>query len=404
MQTFSRRAAQKIGRLSEEERTRLVDELYSKLKAMEEVFQSLGEGLLVVSCEKDGFRLLMENNSAKRLIAHSSKNADCPIWEIVSDSAISDFLFKTISEKKTNVSDEFTVETASGAMRFLDVSIAPFELSSGNIGSIVRVDDVTEKRQQEILLHRMETMAGLTNIAANVAHEIKNPLGAISIHIQLMQKAIRKKRNGDGLLPEKKFAEDYLEVVSEEIERLNKIVVNFLMAVRPISAKLALVDANALVRSFVEFFKIEFKEKSILFETTLSEEPTRLLIDEKLFREVLVNLAQNAISAVLTRFSDGKGGKISISTKKSSDTFFLEFFDNGSGMDDQTLARIFEPYFTTKADGTGLGLAMVYKIIKEFRGDIRVESHLGEGTHFFITIPIPQTDKRLLPYKCGGKE
>lgn len=403
MQEFSRRAAQKFGRLPDDQKKRLVDELYSRLDAMEAVFQSLPEGLLVVAGTEGGFRLLMANNAAKRLVPHSQKMAGVPVWEAVSDAQIAEFLRTNLEGRRTNVSDEFTTETPGGSVRFLSLSIAPFEISSGRIGSIVRADDVTERRQQEILLHRMEAMAGLTNIAANVAHEIKNPLGAISIHIQLMRKAIRRKRSGDGLLPEPKFAEDYLDVVSSEIERLNRIVVNFLMAVRPISAKLVLSDPNALLSSFAEFFAPEFREKGVEFRAGLCENAPRLLIDEKLFREVVVNLAQNALSAVETRFCGGSGGMIEVRTEVRGDEFVLTFSDNGSGMDDQTLARVFEPYFTTKADGTGLGLAMSYKIVKEFRGDIRAESRLGEGTRFTLTLPVPQTDRRLLTYSGAAE-
>ncbi|MBR1721557.1 MAG: two-component sensor histidine kinase, partial [Treponema sp.] len=274
--------------------------------------------------------------------------------------------------------------------------------SKNLIGSIIRIDDVTEKRNQEILLHRMETLAGLTNVAASVAHEIKNPLGAISIHIQLMQKAIKKKREGDGLLPPRKFSEDYLEVITQEIERLNKIVVDFLMAVRPISARLELVNPNTILKEFISFFKPEFNEKNIILEEKLCACEVRLLLDAKLFREVIVNLSQNAIYAISKKFDDDESlinGKINIETKIENDRFILLFSDNGSGMSEETTSRVFEPYFTTKTNGTGLGMAMSYKIIKEFSGDISVKSVLGEGTIFEISIPLPQIEKKLLTFR-----
>ncbi len=403
MQEFSRRATKKFERLSDEQKKRFVASLSSKFDTISAVFNSVLEGFLVVSGENE-FHLLLENSAAKRLLPRSAKSSDCPVWELILDSDIARFLETNLSERRTNVTDEFSLETNGGAVRFLELSISPFEISSGEIGSIIRVEDTTEKRNQEILLRRMEAMASLTTLAASVAHEIKNPLGAISIHIQLMQKAIKKSREGDGLLPEPKFAERYLDVVSDEIERLNKIVVNFLMAVRPISANLELSNPNVILEQFVSFFKPEFTEKKIELESNFCENCPRLLIDEKLFRDVIVNLAQNALAAIEKRLevhTPKIPGCILISTKIKDDFFILRFRDNGIGMDDETASRVFEPYFTTKSNGTGLGMAMSYKIIKEFSGDISVKSILGEGTEFTISIPIPQKDKMLLPFKCN---
>ena len=120
-------------------------------------------------------------------------------------------------------------------------------------------------------------------------------------------------------------------------------------------------------------------------------------MDEKLFREVIVNLSQNAIYAIKEN-KKVKKGLLNIKTYIKDDRYHLEISDNGCGMSQEKLSRIFEPYYTTKATGTGLGLTMVYKIIKEFSGDINVESEPDKGTAFFITIPVPQLDRRLLSF------
>ena len=260
-------------------------------------------------------------------------------------------------------------------------------------GTIIAVDDITEKRQQEIRLRRMEKLADLTNLAANVAHEIKNPLGSMSIHIQLLERAIKKAREGDNTLPEEKFLEKYINVVNEEIERLNGIVVDFLFAVRPINAEFQLMDPNELLTRYIDFCKPELEEKGIELQMNLEENPPKLLLDGKLFRQVILNLVQNAEGAMT------EGGQLRISSQIKNDKFIVSIADTGIGMDEKTAARIFEPYFTTKTTGTGLGLTMVYKIIKEFSGDIQVQSILGEGSVFIITLPIPQREHKLLEYK-----
>ena len=403
MQEFSKRVSQKVSKLSDLQIKNLLDELSESSDMLDSIFQSIPTGLLIVSNSESNFRILKVNKAAERYIPfklnpRETAAESVPVWNTISDSDISGFLKATFESKKTNVSDEFSVRS-SGGIRFVDISISPFARKNELVGSIVRIEDVTEKRNQEILLHRMEAMAGLTNIAANVAHEIKNPLGAISIHIQLIQKAVKKSRERDGLLPDPKFVENYLDVVNSEIDRLNKIVVDFLMAVRPISVNLELVNPNSLLEAFVEFFRPEFTAKNVVLESDFCRNAPRILIDPKLFREVIVNFAQNSLAAIQNRFT-GSGGRISIQTRISDGKFVLRFSDNGSGMDNEVCARVFEPYFTTKANGTGLGMAMSYKIIKEFSGDIEVSSALGEGTEFVVTLPVPQQDRRLLSCDC----
>ena len=162
---------------------------------------------------------------------------------------------------------------------------------------------------------------------------------------------------------------------------------------------LELVNPNSLLEAFVEFFRPEFTAKNVVLESDFCRNAPRILIDPKLFREVIVNFAQNSLAAIQNRFT-GSGGRISIQTRISDEKFVLRFSDNGSGMDNEVCARVFEPYFTTKANGTGLGMAMSYKIIKEFSGDIEVSSALGEGTEFVVTLPVPQQDRRLLSCDC----
>ena len=408
MKEFSRRVSQKLDKLSPLQIQQIVEDCYEQTEMFDSIFQSLPSGLLIVD---ENFCLIKINKAAERFLPfksnpEDSKSENFPVWNLINDKNIENFLRSSFENDKTNISNEFTLSTAGGAVRFVDIYVTPLvkgdNLSKNLIGSIIRIDDVTEKRNQEVLLHRMETLAGLTNVAASVAHEIKNPLGAISIHIQLMQKAIKKKREGDGLLPPRKFSEDYLDVITQEIERLNKIVVDFLMAVRPISARLELVNPNTILQEFISFFKPEFNEKNIILEEKLCACEVRLLLDAKLFREVIVNLSQNAIYAISKKFDDDESlinGKINIETKIENERFILLFSDNGSGMSEETSSRVFEPYFTTKTNGTGLGMAMSYKIIKEFSGDISVKSVLGEGTVFEISIPLPQIEKKLLTFR-----
>ncbi|WP_147634909.1 two-component system sensor histidine kinase NtrB [Treponema pectinovorum] len=419
MQEFSDRVYEKLSKLSASQIEVIFKGLKSQNEVFKSIFQSLSTGLIAVD---KTWKVRQINKAAERLLPlkflpEEEKNENKKFYDFIDDDEIALFFRDCAEKNKTNISEEYTLSTAAGTIRFIEVSVTPLVEDDEITGNIIWVDNVTQKRNQEVLLHRMETMAGLTNIAANVAHEIKNPLGAISIHIQLLQKAIKKKREGDGKLPDKKYTENYLDVVTQEIDRLNKIVVNFLMAVRPVAANFSLVRANAILREFIDFITPEFNENNIEVCAELCKEEPKLLIDEKLFREVLVNLAQNALAAIQECFDDNKkvkifegafSGKLSIKTQVTDDRFILKFSDNGCGMSEEVMSRVFEPYYTTKANGTGLGLAMAYKVIKEFSGDIIVESTLGKGSTFTINLPIPQTQHKLLTYKdfrnCGDEK
>ena len=204
--------------------------------------------------------------------------------------------------------------------------------------------------------------------------------------------------------------ENYLSVINDEIDRLNKIVVDFLFAVRPVQANIQLSNPDVIIEKFVDFFKPEAESRNIRIDLDLCENTPRIFLDEKLFREVIINLMQNASAAIESiasdTFSTDTGnhqndfqGIIKISSMVNSEKYLLCFSDNGTGMDEATSSRIFEPYYTTKATGTGLGLTTVYKIIKEFRGDIQVRSSLGKGTTFTISLPVPQNGVKLLEAK-----
>lgn len=426
MSEFVRKVSQKLSKLSPEQLERVIESMNGENRTLNSTLESLATGLVIVDGD---YRYRKSNKAAERLIPFKKrlsgdKIGEFRLWELVDDEYISAFLRNCATEQKTNVSEEFSL-SAGDKTRFITMKILPLVEKQANeegnafdttiAGSVITVEDITERTQQEVMLHRMESLAGLTNLAASVAHEIKNPLGAISIHIQLLQKAVRKSREGDGLLPKEKFMEDYLAVINEEIDNLNKIVVDFLFAVRPLQVNMSLSDPDVLLEKIAGFFTPEFESKGVGVVLRLCKASPRLLIDEKLFRELVINLAQNALAAIEERFAvlpadSGAGpdeteetGTLLIESCVKDGKYILNIADNGAGMDDKTASKIFEPYYTTKATGTGLGLTMVYKIVKEFKGDIDVKSVKDHGTVFTISLPVPQKNTMLLEDKGSSQ-
>ena len=412
MRDYVKRVTKKLPKLSQEQLQRVIKDVANENVMLDSILESLSTGLIVVDNQ---WKILKINKIAERFLSfihfdEETTPKNKKVWELISDIDVSNFLSECAQKDKSNVSQEFSIQVSSSSnlVRFIVVNVLSFVSNSQMNGRIIKIYDVTEQRMQEVNMRRMENMAGLTTLAANMAHEIKNPLGAISIHIQLLQKAIEKQRNSTGNLPEKRFLEDHIDVVNEEIDSLNKIVTDFLFAVRPVNATYLLVNPVAILKKLEDFLLPEFNRHNVSISVVSEKEGTKLLIDEKIFREMILNIVQNAFAAIKEKFPECREeidfipeknnfiGIINIKLLWEFDKCIIKISDNGCGMSDETRARIFEPYFTTKASGTGLGMTMVYKVIKEFSGDIQVTSEQDVGTTFVIELPIPQTKQKLI--------
>lgn len=409
MHDYVKRITKMIPKLSQEQLQRIIKNVANENAMLDSILESLTTGLIVVDKQ---WRILKFNKISERFLSFihfedETNRRYKKVWEVISDVDVSEFLRDCADKDKSNISQEFSIPLpkSDNLTRFIVVYVLSLVSDSEINGRIIKIYDVTEQRLQEVKMRRMENMAGLTTLAANMAHEIKNPLGAISIHIQLLQKAIEKQRNSTGVLPEKKFMEEHLDVVNEEIDNLNRLITDFLFAVRPVNVNYSLVDPYLILTKLVDFLSPEFNSHRVSFTVKNPNSTAKLLIDEKIFREMIINIVQNAFVAIKERFPECKNedlqndefiGKISIRISVKFDKYIISISDNGCGMSDETIVRLFEPYFTTRATGTGLGMTLVYKIVKEFSGDIHVKSEENKGTTFIIEFPIPQTEKKLL--------
>lgn len=393
MRAYYKKVIQKVNKLDKEQLTNLINDVVAENKNLYSILDSISAGILIVDNE---FFLQQCNTIAESRLKFNirlddSNSSKFRIWELIEDSDISDFFKKCYQKSITNCNEDFSTTTSGGSVRFITITMTPFVNDNEDCGRIIIIRDVTEKKNQEVLLHRMENMAGITNLAAGMAHDIKNPLGAISIHIQLIQKALIRARENENILPDKKFVEDHIDVVNKEIDYLNRLVTDFLFAVRPVKANLELKNPNSIIENIINFIKPEFEDNNfdVFFEDFSNS--AKIMIDEKLFKDIIMNFSTNALAALKSqkeKSQDDYKGEFHIRIIIKENKYILKIADNGCGMDAETVSRIFEPYFTTKATGTGLGMTMVYKIIKEFSGEIEVSSHEGEGSCFTIKFPL----------------
>ena len=327
MRGYVKRVKQKAEKLSKEQVLTLLEDIVDENESLYSVLESLSTGLLIIN---DDFKLVRYNQIAESWLPFSERLEDIlgsenPIWEYIEDEDIAAFLQRCLEKNITNSSEEFSTVTSGGSVRFLTVTIAPL-INEGELnGKMILVRDITEKKNQDILLHRMENLANLTNLAAGMAHEIKNPLGAISIHIQLITKALEKARANNDILPPPKFVEEHIDVVNDEIDHLNKLIMDFLFAVRPVNASLQLKKPGALIQNIAEFITPEFHDNDIGVKVVVKDNESRLLIDEKLLRDVILNLAQNALAAIKTKQAEQENyqGEFSIECASADNKYYI---------------------------------------------------------------------------------
>ena len=407
MRPFIKRALQKLDadEFDREKGHTVLLSASREIDRLETVIDSLPRGILV--CDT-AHNLVLANKAARRFLSIVSyEQGREAVWSLVPGEPVAEFLAQTLQSNDRAEEREFDVDV-NGSPRLLSVSVMPLVQERQVSGSLILVDDITERRAREGRARRMENLASLTTLAAGVAHEIKNPLGSLSIHVQLIQKSMDAQKKlcaalheteGGGCDPSKYFPiiDKFLNVVNEEMDRLNAIVVDFLFAVRPMNAELRRGDFNAFIKELAEFVSFELAASGIECVLDLAEDAPPVYYDERLMKQALLNLVKNAIAAM------SAGGRLSISTEAAEGELKLTIADTGTGIPEANLSKIFEPYFTTRDSGSGLGLTVVFKIIKEHQGEIVVSSKEGEGSVFCITLPVPQTAQRLLPFEAGAE-
>lgn len=257
--------------------------------------------------------------------------------------------------------------------RFLLVSISQIEELDGDY--LVSVKDVSEYKLIEQTAFQNDKLAMLGKIAAAIAHEIRNPLTSIRGFIQLLTPFLQQIGK-----------QDYSRIILSEIDRANDIIYEFLNSSKPSAPMKQTVLVGLLLKETILLLESEAHMKGVELHCEIFDPYLTVAIDVKQIKQVLLNIMKNAMDAI-GETGDARRGRIDISTRREGKFAIISIKDNGKGMDRLTLGRLFDPFFSTKDEGTGLGLSVSYRIINNHGGTIHVDSALGEGTEFMIHLP-----------------
>ncbi|MDR1480843.1 MAG: two-component sensor histidine kinase [Planctomycetaceae bacterium] len=217
----------------------------------------------------------------------------------------------------------------------------------------------------------------ITRLAGGLAHEIKNPLSTIRLNIELLSEDLELVDS-----PQSRRAQQRIKVVQSECKRLELLLDDFLRFTKADNPELLPGNVNNEIQDIIEFFKPKTQESEIELLVYLASDLPSVLIDRGLFHQAMINLLLNAIQAM------PNGGQLMISTRAGGNDIIIDLIDTGIGMDEKTLANLYDAFYSTKKSGYGLGLATTQKIIKAHGGNIIAQSELNFGTKFTITIPI----------------
>lgn len=391
----------RLGRLDTEGLQAVVQRLARERAFLETLFNTIEDGILVV--DHSG-RIVSLNAGVTRLLGLQPKEEGRLIQELVPEVGWDKLHEFDRAGGARVLRYDFAVRYPRE--RFIRLCAVPLDGSAtGSSGLVLILHDDTENRLKTQAAIETERSEALALLAGSVAHEIGNPLNALHIHIQLIERELRRlqaaaepapvpvgrvatggrrasvRDPGGSPLDFERVAE-YVEVAKGEINRLDYIITQFLQAIRHSEPKIEPASLNEVAEQTLAVMRPELDNRGLTVTTKWNPHLPPAPMDARQMQQVLLNLIRNAMQAMT------RGGRLTLATGEAAGGVWISVNDTGCGIPEEQLTRIFEPFFTTKKKGTGLGLMVVQRIVRAHRGRIDLESRPGVGTTFRLWLPL----------------
>lgn len=378
--SFLGKLLQRVERLEPEEMQRYLVRLAEQKGFFETIFNTLQEGVVVLDGQG---RIEYSNRAATRLLSvPEGATAKTPLsrylrgvpWEeLLQEQAVTRRLEINYPERRV--------------LRFYLLRAGGDEMEQEEEARtyVAIFQDVTREETEARETLESERFEALRLLAAGVAHELGNPLNSLDIHLQLIRRDLKG-------LPEEAAAKikDSIDIASREIERLDTIIRQFLRAVRPVQPELKVASVADVLDETLRLIGPELNDRDVLVETEVDPETPQILLDPDHLQQAFYNIIKNAMQAI------SGAGLLRVEVSPTDDWVEVAFTDNGKGIASENLAHVLEPYFTTKSSGSGLGLMIVQRIVREHGGELELESEEGRGTTVRIKLPRQQRRVHLL--------
>ena len=388
LETENRELKQRFENLAselEDTRRQIQSNMTVKVTLDSQITGVLGHlGCGAITIDREGDLTQINHAAADMLSCNIDEMLGSPCQDLLGDPAI--HLIRAIETGREIHSLEVTLKDLSGRSVPVRLSTACLTDSSGDIwGAAATLEDLSRLHELSEQASRVSTLTALGEMSATIAHEIRNPLGGIGGFAGLLERDM----NDDD--PNRR----YVKKIIEGISSLNRMVTSLLNYTRPLQINMRKVDTVEIVEDALGFFEIDAGTHldAIDIERNFPEAPLASRADPEQIQQIVLNLLHNAVQAM----SDS--GKLTVDlrtvdTRENDRTHLnkpcvaLAVSDTGHGMSDDVKSKLFMPFFTTKVDGNGLGLATAKKVIEAHGGDLLVESEPGQGTTFMLYIPI----------------
>lgn len=275
------------------------------------------------------------------------------------------------------------IETNYPEHRFLDFYIVPLAVRDDrNKGAIVMLRDITRERAHAAEAIESERLQAITLLAAGVAHEIGNPLNSLNIHLQLLDREVQTLPPADS-----EHLGELLVVTRQEVGRLDQIINQFLQAMRPVPLEMSSTHIDALLNETLHFMEQEISDRGVSIELNAPSSLPTVMADRGQIQQVFFNVIKNASQAMTD------GGVLQITLAQTDRFVAVAFRDTGEGISPEDFNKIFEPFHTTKSEGSGLGLMIVQRIIRDHGGEMEINNEPGRGVT--VTLFLPREDRRM---------